>query len=320
MRTKSEPLTERYLAAVIASLPPDRRDQVQRELRDQIDASVAQRVNQGVDVLAAEREVLTGLGDPMRLGAARSGRTLALISPTVYPAYIRLLRLLIVIVVPIITILAGIASAVAGDAPVAVLASAFSSGLSVGIQLTFWVTLVFVIIDRRGSVPKWDLDDLPALPDRRIGLGETLVTIAGLALLTWVILWQPGFQVTIGTGAPAIPILNPALSAFWIPYFVVVLLASIALEIVKFRTGIWTVPLAAMNTILNAAFAIPAVWLLMSDQVLNPAFVDAVAIPGEAGLGFLATLLAWLIAAVCTFDTAEGWWKNLRKWGRTATT
>lgn len=312
MRTKSEALTDRYIAAAVASAPHNKRVEVERDLRDTIANSIAQRVGQGVDTYTAERDVLTELGDPMRVGAARSGRTLALIGPAFFPTYIRLLRLLLVIVVPIIGILAGIASALGGDPPVAVLASALGVGFNIGVQIAFWVTIVFAILDRRGSTPTWNIGDLPAAPNRRIGLGETLATTVGLSLLIWILLWLPGYQGTFDTDLPAIPILEPTLSSFWIPYLVIVLLASIALEIVKYRAGMWTVPLAAVNTVLNAAFAIPAIWLLASDHFFNPAFIDAVAIPGEGGLGFLSTFVAWLIAAVCAFDVAEGWWKSQR--------
>lgn len=312
-------VTDRYVQAVLHSVPSEQRAEVEQGLRASIAAEIAERVAQGLNVVEAERAVLTEFGDPMRVGAARSGRVLALVGPAVFPAYVRLLRLLLVIVVPIITILSGLGSAIAGEEPVAVLTSAIGAGFSLGVQLTFWVTVVFAIIDRRGWAPEstWDVDDLPELPRYRIGLGETIASIVGLALLTWFIVWQPGYQFTLDSSLPAIPILNPSLGSFWTPYLVVVLLASIALEIVKFRVGRWTLPLASVNTLLNAAFAIPVFWLLTTGQVVNPEFVAAVTMDPVGALDVVPTLIAWIIAAFSAFDVVEGWWKALRGVGRT---
>jgi hypothetical protein len=318
MTTTNASMTDRYVAAALKGVATEQRTDVAAELRGSIADAVDARVAQGESPDDAERAVLTGLGDPTRLAAEYSGRPLYLIGPAFYPDYIRLLRLLLSIVVPIIAIVVGAASVLAGADPWNVLLGAAGSAFSVGVQLTFWVTLVFALIDRSGAQPRtttseWDLDDLPEPPDRRIGLGETVASVTGLALLIWFLLWQPGYQESFDAGGPSIPILDPALSTFWIPVLVAVLLASIALEIVKYRRGHWTIPLSAVNTVLSLAFAIPALWLIVTDQFLNPEFLTAVATGEFASLvDLMPTVAAWVIAVVCVFDIAEGWWKALR--------
>jgi hypothetical protein len=159
----------------------------------------------------------------------------------------------------------------------------------------------------------WDLDDLPELPDRPISLGGTIGSIAGLGVLIWFLLWQPGYQESFDPGGPSIPILDPALSRFWIPFLVAVLLASIGLEIVKYLKGRWTLPLAAVNTVLSLAFAIPAIWLLQADQLFNPAFLSAITVDEVATtVDALPTLIVWIIVVVSAVDITEGWWKALR--------
>lgn len=306
-------LTDRYVAAVLRHVDDGHRAELEQGLRTEIASLSAARMSQGVDAPQAERLALESLGDPIRVAAARGGRALALIGPAVYPEYVRLLRLLLVIVVPIITVLTGVGSAVAGESLPDSLGDAVSAGFSVGIQLAFWVTIVFTILDRRHVVigPDWDLDDLPEPVDRRIGLGETIGGIVGLALLAWFLIWQPGYVATLGSTAAPIPILNPELSAAWIPYLVAVLAVSIAFELVKYWRGRWGVALAAVNTLLNAAFAIPVVWLLARGAVLNPEFESALPFDASA-LAFVPTLLAWGIAALAIIDAAQGWWKALR--------
>jgi hypothetical protein len=318
MTTTNASMTDRYVAAALKGVRADQRDDVAAELRGSITDAVEARLARGEDPDAAERAALVELGDPMRLAAEYAGRPLYLIGPAFYPDYVRLLRLLLSIVVPIVAVVVGAASAIGGASPWNVLLSAFGSAFSVGVQLAFWVTLVFALIDRSGAqprttTPEWDLDDLPELPHRRIGLGETVASVTGLSLLIWFLLWQPGYQESFDAGGPSIPILDPALSTFWIPFLVGVLLASIALELVKYRRGRWTVPIATVNTALSLAFAIPALWLIATDQLLNPDFVTAISTGEFASLvSLMPTVAAWVIAVVCVIDITEGWWKALK--------
>lgn len=318
MTTTNASMTDRYVAAALKGVRADQRDDVAAELRGSIADAVDARLAQGDTPDAAERAVLVGLGDPMRLAAEYSGRPLYLIGPAFYPDYVRLLRLLVSIVVPIVAVVVGAASAIGGASVGTILSSALGSSFSVGVQLAFWVTIVFALIERNGVEPRattseWDLDDLPELPDRRIGLGETVASVTGLSLLIWFLLWQPGYQESFDAGGPSIPILDPALSTFWIPALVAVLLASIALELVKYRRGHWTIPLAIVNTALSLAFAIPALWLISSDQLLNPEFLTAVAAGEFAPLvEQVPTVAALVIAVVSVIDIAEGWWKAMR--------
>lgn len=315
--TTHSSLTDRYVAAVLHGIRDEQRAEVEAALRDSISKAVDARVAGGEAPGDAERAVLTELGDPMRVSAARSGRELHLIGPAVYPDYIRLLRLLLTIVVPIVGVAVGAATAIAGADPWDVVAAGFGAAFSVAVQVAFWVTLAFALVERSGSRPRvpslWDVDDLPELPSRRITLGGTVASVAGLAVLIWFLLWQPGYQESFDPGGPTIPILDPALSQFWIPFLVAVLLASIGLEIVKYLKGRWTLPLAAVNTVLSLAFAIPAIWLLTTDQLLNPEFLSTITVDEAAPLlDGVPSLIVWVIVVVSAIDITEGWWKALR--------
>jgi hypothetical protein len=314
--------TDRYLAAVLKGIPADQRANVNVELRQEIETSVLQRTARGEDPESAERLVLHELGDPMRVSATYSGRSLSLIGPTFYPEYIRLLRLLLSIVVPIVTIVLGFTTALSGENVWGVVLTAVGSGFMVGIQVAFWVTLVFAVIDRRSTdspsvtfelTSDWDFDDLPKINVNRIGLGDTLASITGLALLVLFLLWQPTYQESFDPGGASIPILNPELSTLWIPILIVILLASITLELIKYRVGRWTIPLAAVNSLLSLSFAISAIYIIASDQLLNSEFLVAITAGGFAGfVDLIPTMIAWLIAVVTIFDVTEGWWKALR--------
>ena len=310
--------TDRYITAVLKGIPEEQRADVNVKLRQLIDTSVLERMSLGEDPGTAERVVLRELGDPMRVSATYSGRSLSLIGPRFYPEYIRLLKLLVSIVVPIVTVVVGITTALTGESVWSVVLAALGSGFMVGIQVAFWITLVFAVIDRRTTddssvASEWDFDDLPEITENRIGLGDTLASITGLSLLVLFLLWQPTYQESFDPGGPSIPILNPALSTLWIPILIVILLASITLELIKYRTGKWTIPLAAVNSILSLSFAFSAIFIIASDQLLNTEFTAAIT-AGEFGtfIDLIPTIIAWVIAVVTAFDVTEGWWKALR--------
>lgn len=139
---------------------------------------------------------------------------------------------------------------------------------------------------------------------RRIGLGETAFGISVLTLLIWALFWQRDhWQVTID--GELLPVLAPAAWSPWLVLLLVILLAMVVLEIVKYRIGRWTVRLATWNTVLNLGFASIVVVLWAQESLLSPGILEAV--PGG-----LLNPVPWIVVAITVFDTAEGWW-SLRR-------
>ena len=68
-RPSADTLTDRYVWAVLKSLPEAKRADIDRELRATIADDVEAREADGRDAAAAEREALAELGDPARLAA-----------------------------------------------------------------------------------------------------------------------------------------------------------------------------------------------------------------------------------------------------------
>ncbi len=196
----------------------------------------------------------------------------------------------------------------AGASPVDALLSVVGIVFQLVVQMAFWVTLVFALLERSHTpVPSrsWTPDDLPEVTDRRIGLGETVFGISALTVLMWAILWQRDHWLVTVDGIE-VPVLNPDVWTPWLVVLLIVLLASILLEIVKYRVGQWSVSLAVINTILNAAFAGIVVWLWTADLLLTPGVADLV--PGG-----LLNPLVWIVVGIAVFDTIEGWWQVLRR-------
>jgi len=304
-------LTERYVAATVRRVPDEFRAEVAERIRQEITTAIDSHLATGSTPQQAERQALTDLGDPGRFAVRFGGHPRYLIGPARFDEYLRLLRLLLVTVLPTIGVLMLILQGMTGSSVLDVFTSTLSVVFQVGIQLAFWVTLAFAILDRRevaASASDWTPEDLPEPVDRRITRGDTVVSVALLSVLIWAILWQKNhWLITLADGSE-VPVLNPDLWSFWLPLALIVVVASIALEVVKYAVGRWTVGLAAVNTVLNVAFAGIVLWLWSGDVLVNPAVVAIL----PEGVGQLISTLPWVIVAICVFDTAQGWWRALR--------
>ncbi len=301
-------LTQRYVHAAVAGLPETQRDDVAEELNASVADAIDDLVAGGLTREEAERQALNDLGDPAVLSERFGGRPRHLIGPEYFPQYSQLLRTLLLVVVPIVGAASLLAQAMAGASPVDALLSVVGIVFQLVVQMAFWVTLVFALLERSHTpVPSrsWTPDDLPEVTDRRIGLGETVFGISALTVLMWAILWQRDHWLVTVDGIE-VPVLNPDVWTPWLVVLLVVLLASILLEIVKYRVGQWSVSLAVINTILNAAFAGIVVWLWTADLLLTPGVADLV--PGG-----LLNPLVWIVVGIAVFDTIEGWWQVLRR-------
>ncbi|WP_326564277.1 permease prefix domain 1-containing protein [Micromonospora peucetia] len=310
-------LTDRYLAATLRSVPVARREGIATELRASIEDMVEGRTAGGQDATAAEREVLTELGDPGQLAARYADRRLQLIGPTYYLAWERLLKLLLSFVPATVGVLVGLVEAADGGTVGEGIGEGIATAIQVAIQIAFWVTLVFAILERTNTplgLPRWSVDQLPEGPvHRQITLTDVAASIVFLALFIAYLPMQHfrSFVPTDGDGN--LPILDPALWSFWLPFLIAVLVATIGLEIAKYRTGRWTWPLVALNAALDLAFAVPVVWLISTDRLLNPDFVARFEWLGEGeNLNTIATVVVVGTVLVTLWDIVESVVKKRR--------
>ncbi|XTZ17966.1 HAAS signaling domain-containing protein [Micromonospora echinospora] len=270
-------LTDRYLAATLRSVPVARREEIATELRASIDDMIEARTADGQDTTAAEREVLTELGDPAQLAARYADRRLYLVGPTYYLAWERLLKRLLSFLPATVGVIVGTLSAVNGDAGGAI-GEGVVAALMVALHLCFWVTLVFAVLERLNvplDLPGWTVDQLPEeRVDRQIPLTDTGAAIGWLVLVIAYLPWQHHRSYVPDGEGGDVPVLDPALWSFWLPFLIAVLITNIGFEIVKYRVGRWTWPLVAVNLLLDLAFAVPVIWLLLTDRLINPELVQ----------------------------------------------
>jgi hypothetical protein len=300
-------LTERYVDAAVSGVAQSQRDDVAAELRTSVADAVDDLTAQGLSPEAAEVRALTDLGDPAALAERFGGRPRHLIGPAYFGHYSQLLRTLLFVVLPIVAVASLIAQGLTDASPIEGVLSALGVVFQTGVQIAFWVTVVFAVLERSHTpmpTREWTPADLPEVVHRRIGLGETAFGISVLTLLIWALFWQRDhWQVTID--GELLPVLAPAAWSPWLVLLLVILLAMVVLEIVKYRSGRWTVRLATWNTVLNLGFASIVVVLWAQESLLSPGILEAV--PGG-----LLNPVPWIVVAITVFDTAEGWW-SLRR-------
>ena len=304
-------LAERYVRAVLAAVPASQRKELEREIRALVaDAIEAKTTETGSAGAEAERAALTDLGDPALLAGRYSGRTAYLIGPSLLPEWRRILSLLLPILVPVIGAVVLTANLLGGSTAGEAIVAAGSSAFNVAVQTLFWLTLVFAIIERTtgsGTLAKraWDPDELPALDDSgRMSIAEVVTTMAVNVVVLVGLLWVQ-LRSPIVVEGEAVPLFDPAIWSFWLPWFIVVTLLEIALTIAVYVHGRWTFPAAVGNALLGAAFAIPAVYLLANGLLLNPVIVDAITDAGGTWLEVTTTITAVVIVGIVVWDAID---------------
>jgi hypothetical protein len=270
-------LTERYVHEVVRRIPADQRDDVAEELRTTIADTVEAR-----DSGDAEREVLTEMGDPIRLAARYADRPLALIGPELYPAYVRLMAVLLSTVLPIVTVVLVVIDIFENNDLGSAIGTGVGAVFTVGAQMIAWTTLVFALVERSRrregaarSAGSWTPADLPELP-RPDNRGTGIIVSAVLdALMIGLIVWQHTAE-PYRTGSGRLQVLDPSLWSGWIWPILAGLAGLVVIKLVRIALRGWTVPLLIGYAVAEAVFALPLAWILYRQEFFNPAFLTGV--------------------------------------------
>ncbi|GAA1819611.1 permease prefix domain 1-containing protein [Agromyces neolithicus] len=315
-------LTDRYVWAAARTLPETQRAEFDRELRERIGDVIDARVERGAAPADAEHAALVELGDPLRLAASYVDRPLQLIGPKYFLTWWHLLKLLLIIVVPIAAAGVLLGQVIAGADVGQMIGTTIGTTISVGVHLCFWVTLVFAVLERSpGTVPltTWTPEQLPQpRDDARAGrLGDLVASVVFLVLFAVAIVWQQSGAVWIDGERQPIPVLDPALWSFWIPWFLGLIALEVVFAIVIYLRG-WTWVLAGINVLLTIAFTVPALWLFLSGQLLDPAFIEAIGWPWGEASGATIAVIVVVVIGVTVWDIIDGFIKAARNRGGSA--
>ncbi|BDV31671.1 hypothetical protein Microterr_23310 [Microbacterium terricola] len=278
------------------TVPERQRADLGAELRASIDDQIDARLGAGEPAEIAEREVLTGLGDPDKLAAGYTDRPLHLIGPKYYLDWWRLLKLLMWIVPPFAAFGVALGMTLAGDPFGSIVGTTVTVVLQVIVHLGFWVTFVFVLVERYSTrateddalVP-WTLDQLPQPRQSGAGLGEMLTSVVGLVVGVGAIIWDQVIGFVPGVD---ISFLDPGLWPWWLGGLFLVMAVQTGLQVVVYLVGRWTMTLAGISAALTLVASVPALWLLSQDRLINPQFWTTVIPDDGAEVGQIVSIVA----------------------------
>ncbi len=287
-------LIEIYIQEVTRRLPETSRKDIALELRSTIEDMLSDDYSED-DV----KKALEKLGNPAILASGFRDRPMHLIGPRYFDVYVTLLKMILPIagVIAIISIIATYFFSYNGEEAVLnIIINAFAKGIvvliEVGLQVFFWLTLTFAIIERADkgkdmepltmNQSKWTPDDLiniTYIPKKKaIPKGEVFY------MLIWTAIWATvyfyaehllGIYVNKGNGLEFVtPALNHDVLMLYWPLVVVVIGLEIALALYKLFKGQWTYKLAIFNTIYEAIATVIIIVILINPNLFQPEFTS----------------------------------------------
>jgi hypothetical protein len=284
-------LIDTYIYEVTRRLPEKSREDIAMELRSTIEDMLPEKYTE-----EHVMEQLEKLGNPAVLAASYRDTPNYLVGPKVYDAYIHTIKLIIPWAI-LITILVHVVESIVlftGEQSIlhvfiGTFANIVPSIIMTLIQLFFWVTIVFIVIERVGlsktDLPltkngvSWspeDLKNIVIIPRKKlISKGEIIFGFI------WIVLWAlvyfnadhlVGIYHSInGDGLQFImPISNQeVLLSYW-PIIVAFIVLEIGLLVYKLKVGKWTYPAAWINAIIHTASILAFFVIASNPNLYNP--------------------------------------------------
>ncbi len=293
-------MIDRYIYAVTQHLPENIREDVSKELLSNIQDMLPE--NATADQI---QEILEELGNPAKLAIEYNPERRYLIGPSIYNQYITLLKTvtgITALAMGCIAIFAWLFGPADAQKPARIVADIISAFFQGALHGAFWVTLVFVILERSGvyegnspfSKKKWTLKDLPDIPDygkKKISRVSTMVEILFTVLFVVILIFRPGVFGVMLKGSQFVPILNTDRMSTYV--FGIVLLGIISLGILAWKTiyPYWSIPLAAANAGHNIASSILMLFMVNDRHIVNAEFLKL--LESVTNLSLVQVTLIW---------------------------
>lgn len=270
---------KRYVYDVTRRLPEKQRDDVAKELNSEIEEMVLDRARGKKPTKKHINDVLMQLGNPAKLADEYQERKRFIIGLLYYDSYISLLKLLLAIVLPVIiffTFTARISTV--NEQLIWSVMHAFGAGLEVAVHIFFWLTVSFILVERKLHVKDietemWTPDQLPALPaTQRISKTDALVGFTWSAIAVAASALQfPLLHQMVNGDSPQF--FAPDMWPFWTVGLFIISVVSLGAEIMKLIVGGWTRAMVAVIATVNILVISYFVSLIMFVKpVINPEF------------------------------------------------
>ncbi|MGZ4733605.1 MAG: HAAS signaling domain-containing protein [Terriglobales bacterium] len=237
-------LIERYLQAVKFALPPEQRDDIIKELRDNMLSQVEEKEAELGHPLNEDEQVelLKKLGSPMRL-ASRYRKQQQMIGATMFPIYWKVLKASLALAFLVLAA-ASIATAAAGKTLMESLGVLFRYP-SVALMVFAWITLAFSALEFFGARLRlkdtWDPRKLPPLVKQSPRKSRFELIAQLLVQTIFGVWWLAGLHYQYLIFGPGIAFLRfgPVWQTIY-PLFVVMVLVDVTLTAAMLVWPQWT--------------------------------------------------------------------------------
>lgn len=299
-------LIERYVHAVTKHLPQSQRAEVGEELRASIEDMAADRAKGSKPKEADIEKVLVELGDPTVMAGNYTGTKRYLIGPKWFDTYWGVLKQILYFVPAIVVCIMLVVNFVTTDRTwIENIIHAFGAGIGAAIQIAFWTTATFFVLERSGDVnpkdimdikakekPAWTPSDLPLPPKKRqIPAIEAWVSVGLMVVgIAWVAL-SPFWNTRDGH-----TLFDPNLAQFWAPAFFILASLSTIHKAFQAHIGNWTTPLVATNIMLGLAGIAFTIALVSQSPVINPEFLQTLPMKDGINIAASAEWARWTVA------------------------
>ncbi|MNZ75472.1 hypothetical protein D3C78_939500 [compost metagenome] len=315
-------LIELYIQEVTRRLPEKNREDIALELRSTIEDMLPDEYTE-----QEVKDALSKLGNPAVLASGYRDQPMHLIGPRYYDIYITLLKMILPIAaaITIISLIANKLIGYSGDEAVHnlitnITASGAAEIINTMIQVFFWLTLTFAILERAGvstdkvqfttSFKAWTPDDLKRIAiinkKRAISKLEVFGSLLGNAIFA-AVYFNAGHLIGVYEAAPkgleyVIPVFNQAsLDSYW-PIVVIIVGLEVCFCLYKLMIGQWTRIIALLNTAVHFITAITFIVMISDSSLLNPDFISYMKKLFEGagdlfGIVYWSAIWLWLIFA-----------------------
>lgn len=287
-------LIEIYIQEVSRRLPEKMRKDIALELRSTIEDMLPAHYNEE-DV----KDVLNQLGNPAKLANAYKDQPMHLIGPRYFDVYVSLLKMIIPIaaVISFITIMTNFFIEYSGDeAIINVIFTLIGKGIGaiidVGIQVFFWLTLIFAIMERvdkekdqqplTSSLKKWTADDLKNIA--YISKKKRISKLEVFGSLMWTAIWATlyfyanqllgVYEENGGRLEFITPSLNQEVLIQYWPIVVIIIGLEIALALYKLLKEQWTKRMAIFNAVIEIISVIVFIIIITNPNLLSETFIE----------------------------------------------
>ncbi|MCD1161695.1 HAAS signaling domain-containing protein [Peribacillus frigoritolerans] len=285
-------LIELYIQEVTRRLPEKNRADIALELQSTIEDMLPEDYTEQ-DV----KTVLLKLGDPVTLASGYRDRPMHLIGPRYYDVYICLLKMIL----PIAAVISLIA--LVGDNPfrdtgntvmeaiLKIIGKGISGIISTGIQVFFWLTLSFAILERldtskdQSPVTKdlkpWTPENLKDIPNiskkKAVTMVEVFASLLGLSVFAALYFNAANllgvYEKRNGSLIFVTPSFNQdVLNSYWLLVSGVIII-GVLLAIYKLFLGRWTLKLAFFHAIYQLLYTLAFIIIISNPDLLNPEFL-----------------------------------------------